>query len=141
MQTSILRYSGHTAVTLVLAALSPCHAQMADPTRPAPAWLAAQAAKPGAEPVAEAATPEVQIFVTGPTRRFAMVDGEAIRPGDTHNGAKLVAINADGAVWQKGGVLEKTLVNSSVEKTEPGRQTPLQGSPKVQKKIVIGEGK
>ncbi len=137
------------AAILGLAAMVPCHAQtLPDPTRPAPAWLAAQARVTGgaAAGVAEVAAPEqpiapgVRIVVTGPTRKFAIVDGEAVRPGESYNGSRLASIDPDGVTWQKGGAQEKSSMSPDVQKTEPGKPRPQQARPSAKKKPMNGEG-
>ncbi len=106
-----------------LAASVPIQAQtMADPTRPPAAWLAAQARPAGAPEalVPEVVTaPDVQIVVSGPTRQFAMVDGVAVRPGETYKGARLVSVHS-GPVWLKGGSVLQPNVTSLVEKKTMG---------------------
>jgi len=110
---------------LGLAALAPCIAQTyADPTRPAAKWLAAQQAATGNEPAADPLTPEANIVMIGPVRSFVIVAGQAIRPGESLNGYKLIAVNRDRIVWQRNGVGEKANM-----------------SPAVQKKTLIGEGR
>ena len=137
--------SRHVLALLAFAAATlqmPSQAQTADPTRPPAAWLAAQQPlAPGAPPAAQPATSDASIVVAGPTRRFAVVDGHAIRVGDMHNGSRLVAINGDGLVWRKAGVQEISRMSRGVEKTAPGKQTRIPPSAQVQKKIVNGDGK
>ena len=115
-------------LALTLAAFSASAALQAqpltDPTRPPASWLAAQARPAGA--AAEVTTPEmtaapdVQIVVSGATRQFAMVDGVAVRPGETYQGAKLLSIQQSGAVWQKDGSILKTNNNAMIEKKTYG---------------------
>ena len=126
MQTSFIRSPARWSMAiLALTVLGPCHAQaLADPTRPPAAWLAAQPRAPGAEVVAEPTTPGVHIVVMGPTRKFVMVDGQAVRQGETINGSRLAAIDQDGVVWQRGGTREKSSMSPNVQKTEPGRLKP-----------------
>ena len=141
MQTRSLRSPRGWLVTLVgLASQAPVLAQtLADPTRPPAAWLAAQSRAPGAEMVAEPASPGVQIVVIGPTRRFAMINGQAVHPGESYNGSRLVAINEDGAVWRREGITEKASMNPAVSKKVMGA-APTAGKAKSKKKPVNGEG-
>lgn len=126
MQVRFIRSPAHWQVALLgLMAIVPCHGQsLPDPTRPAAAWLAAQprAAGAAAEAVAEPTAPGVHIVVIGPTRKFAMVDGHAVRQGESYNGSRLAAINQDGLVWQRGGAREKSNMSPNVQKTEPGKR-------------------
>lgn len=68
---------------------------LSDPTRPPPAWLAAQ---PGAESaaVAEAGSASgLRMLVIGKSRKFAVIDGQVVRPGDAYNGSRVLAIKPD----------------------------------------------
>ena len=127
-------------VLMGLAALAPVQAQtMADPTRPAPAWLAAQPPVPGAAPVvAEPTSPDVQIVVIGPSRKFAMVNGKPMRQGEIYNGARLVGIDHKGVVWQRDGTKEKMSMSPAVEKKIAGAG-PTTGRGKSGKPVVHGE--
>jgi hypothetical protein len=91
-------------------------AQMADPTRPPGAYVAGQQPR-AAEGLADPASTDAQIVVSGPSRRFAIVNGQAVRPGETVNGARLVAINKDGAVWDRDGVTERSDSSPAIRKT------------------------
>ena len=115
-------------------------AQASDPTRPPAAWTAAQTRGAGGQQAAaEGGASTVQVLVTGPTRRFAMVDGHAVRLGETYNGARLVAINSDGVVWQREGGRETASMS-------PGIQKRIKGDPAAKptgskrKKPIHGEG-
>lgn len=130
------------AAFTALVALAPCQAQtLADPTRPAAAWLAAQARPPGSAPAAEPGTPGAQIVVVGPSRKFAIVDGHAVHAGDSYNGAKLVDIDKTGLVWQRGAGSERSSMNPAVEKTAPGGRDAQPSHPAIRKKILNGEVK
>ena len=141
MQTGSLKFPCAWLVTLLgLIAVPSAQAQaMADPTRPAPAWLAMQAQGPSSEPVAEPVSLDVQIVVIGPERKFAMVNGQTVRPGETYRGSKLVAINEDGAVWRRDGVTERSSMSPGVSKKIMGAE-PMAGKAKAKKKPVNGEG-
>ena len=146
MHTRFIRSGArwHLAIAGLLS-IAPCHGQsLADPTRPAPAWLAAQIRVPGAAAQAvteaEPSAPGVHIIVSGPTRQFAMVDGEPVRQGENHNGSRLVAINKDGLVWQKDGTQQKSRMSPNVEKTAPGKPNPNPARVKVVvRKSATGE--
>jgi hypothetical protein len=140
MQERSIRFPASCLAILGLTTVVPCLGQsQADPTRPAAAWLAAQPRASGAEAVAEPVTPGVHIVVTGPTRTFAMVDGKAVRPGEIHNGSRLVAIDRNGVTWSRGGIQEKSSMSPGVEKTAPSKQAALQQGPKARKNPVNGE--
>ena len=107
------------------------HAQSTgDPTKPSPAWLALQPRHPGAAPVeVERGTPGAQIVIVGPARKFAMVDGQAVRPGETYKGSKLLEVGPDGVIWQTEGRREMTSMSPGVEKTDPvARQSKQPGA-------------
>lgn len=122
-----------------LAVLEGIQAQTgADPTRPPGAWMAAQQPhSPGSELATEPASPGAQIVVISPTRKFAMVNGQAVRPGETYNGARLVAIYEDGVAWQRDGVTERTRNSPAVQKKIRGAE-PM-ASAKKSRKTVNGE--
>lgn len=138
MQNTSFRFrAGSLAALLASTCAATAYAQ-ADPTRPAAAWLAAQPRAAGSEAPVEARTPEVQIVVIGPARRFAIVNGEAVYAGETRNGAKLVDIEHGGVVWQRAGGQEKSSMSPGVQKTEPGGRDTSQNGPNVRKKILNG---
>jgi hypothetical protein len=121
---------GITASTLSYAQVS------GDPTKPPAVWLAMQP-KPygvGAVEVEAAGTPGAQIVIVGPTRKFAMVDGQAVRPGETYKGSKLLNIGPDGLVWQTEGRRELTSMSPGVQKTDPAARQPKQPGTKAGQK-------
>ena len=136
-----LSHASPAVVAALLAVLaSAAHAQ-ADPTRPHPLWLAAQPRLPGTEATPEPSMPAAHIVVTGPSRRFAVVEGEAVRPGESYNGSKLVGIEAGGVVWQRSGSHERATMSPGVEKTAPGQGKRDEQTMNVRKKILTGEAK
>ena len=66
---------------------------LTDPTRPPDAWLAAQGSY-----VTDDDASSGQVLLLGRTRRFAVIDGQLVKPGDTLNGAKVLAIRPNGVV-------------------------------------------
>lgn len=105
-----------------------------DPTKPAPAWLALQPKPPGAPVEVERGTPGAQIVIVGPARKFAMVDGEAVRMGETYKGSKLLSVGPDGVIWQTDGHRELTTMTPGVVKTDPAiRQSKQPGAKPGQK--------
>ena len=112
---------------------------LADPTRPTSEWLAAQPPAPGAEAVAQVAPSGLQVLVLGPTRKFAIIDGQLVRLGETYKGAKLVGFHADGVVMQKDGSKEMLSMSpAAIKKFEVSK--PVVGRTKSGKKVVNGEG-
>ena len=110
-----------------------------DPTRPALEWLAAQPVAPGAEVASEGAAAGVQVIVVGPTRKFAIINGQLVRYGQSYNGAKLVGIAPESVVLQKDGSKEKLSMSPAVEKRVLASQ-PEASKIKSRKKVVNGEG-
>ncbi len=109
-----------------LAASALSYAQSGDPTKPAPAWLALQSKVPGAAVEVERETPGAQIVIIGPSRKFAMVDGHAVRPGETYKGSKLLGIGPEGVTWQTEGRRELTTMSPGVAKTDPAARLTKQ---------------
>jgi hypothetical protein len=107
------------AAALSLAAIGPCaFAQgLPDPTKPQAAWQAAHARALGKEAPVEAASNDARVVVERPGGAFVIVDGSIVRPGQTHNGAKLISIGEGGAVWQRGGTREAPEAEGAVVKT------------------------
>ena len=65
-----------------------------DPTRPPQAWLDAQPKVAGAAAGAELeeAVPQLQSLVIGPSRRYAIIEGQLVGVGDTFKDARVVAV-------------------------------------------------
>lgn len=125
-------------VLLALLAVAPVQAQTADPTRPAPAWLALQPKTPGFVAEVETGTPGTQIIVAGPSRTFTMVDGQPVRPGETYKGSKLLGIGPNGVTWQTGASRELSSMSPGVEKTVPAAHLPQPAGAKSRTKTMNG---
>ena len=87
------------ALAFVLGCLSPAWGQtLSDPTRPPQTWLAAQP-KTAAAPAAEQETaPLLQSLLIGPSRRYAIIDGQLLGVGDRFRDARVVAVRPAGVV-------------------------------------------
>ena len=114
-----------------------------DPTRPAPAWLAAQPKAPGM-PAAETNTiPTLQLLMLGKSRKYAIIGGQMVKLGDNYNGSKLVAIRPDAVVLQSDGALQTLKIQPAIQKTvitqKPSGETGELVSRR--KTVVIGESK
>lgn len=93
----------------------------ADPTKPSAAWMAAH----GGQPLqAESGPGDAQIIVNSAARRFVIVDGNVVRPGELHNGARLVSIGDGSTLWEKGGVRAAPTMPPTLQKT-PVTQAPV----------------
>ena len=112
---------------------------LGDPTRPAPEWLATQASAPGAVATAKDSGLGLRVLVIGPTRKFAIIDGQTVRLGETFNGAKLVGFHADGVVMQKDGSKERLSMSPAVGK-KVLVSNPVAGKTKSKKNVLNGEG-
>jgi MSHA biogenesis protein MshK len=122
-----------------LATTALCHAQASgDPTRPPLVWLALQPKLPGAVAEAAPVTPGAQIVIVGPARKFAMVDGQAVRPGETYRGSKLLAVGDDGVTWQTEGQPQSTSMSPGVEKTDPAARRSTPSAAKTRAKTLNG---
>lgn len=130
------RYSrpGPAALIVLLAALVMGGAQAAgkDPTVPPAAWQAVQPVTPGTPAVGTVDTSSVRLLLVGKTRRLALVDGQVIKPGDTHNGAKVVGISR-GQVQMEEKEKSLKLAPGVEKKKASGRIAPKQP-----KRIVVG---
>lgn len=73
-------------------------ATLFDPTRPPQIWLEANGIML-ATTTQEAPT-GVQLIKIGPTKKFALVNGQIVMPGKIFNGSKVVDIKPDGVVTQ-----------------------------------------
>ena len=112
----------------------------ADPTRPASQWLAALAPQPSADAAPVDAEPlGVQILVIGAARRFAVMDGHLVHIGESHLGAKLLAIGPQGVGMKKDGARVEWRLTPEARKQISSPQVPRRpaapGSP-----LFHGEG-
>lgn len=125
-----------------LGGMAGAHAQLlADPTRPAAEWLATQPVLPGGEVAGSGAESGVQVLVIGRARKFAIVDGQLVRQGESYNGARLVGIRHDGVVMQRDGSKETLSMNPAVEKkVRASKPAVRKGKAKPEKIVVNGEG-
>jgi len=102
----------------------PASAQgLVDPTRPPPGWLpndprTAQVARPMAS-----GEGSVQLLLVGPTRRFAIVNGDLV--GDKTTGHRIVDIKRNDLVVQSDRGRETVRLFPDVQKTEPKKRAGL----------------
>lgn len=94
--------SFRSALLAMLIATAACDAQaqaaLKDPTRPSKTTLASPATE-----AAEAAPdkpPTVSLLLVAPGRRYALISGELLAPGDTGAMGKLVSVTIEDAVLQ-----------------------------------------
>ena len=86
-----MRALGIATLLFSVPALAAPADSLLDPTRPPPAWLAAQDKSAKPDEAAEAKQP-VQLVLTGPTRRFAIVRGELVGSGAQAKAPRLVEL-------------------------------------------------
>lgn len=87
-----------------------------DPTRPPDAWLAAQQGAGGLAPKAPEASAGVNLLLVGKGRALAVVDGQLLKPGEKHDGARVLAIRADGVLVRSGESTQSLKLAPAVDK-------------------------
>ena len=103
-----------------------------DPTEAPAVWIAAQPVAPGSVPRAMGeASPELQVILTGRSRKLVVVNGEVVKVGDLYKGSKVVAIRGDKLVLED--------ASKSVDMT-PGVSKAKPAPLRVQKKRVVLPG-
>jgi MSHA biogenesis protein MshK len=83
--------------------------ELRDPTRP-PAMVESDAAQPAA------AGPVLQSVLVSPTRRIAMIDGQALTTGDKFGDARVVKITENEVVLRNGHEVQTLKLFPQVEK-------------------------
>lgn len=98
-------------------------ATLFDPTRPPQIWLEANGIML-ATTTQESPT-GVQLIKIGPTKKFALVNGQIVMPGKIFNGSKVVDIKPDGVVTQNASQSLKLLpaVRKNVISSTPPQQS------------------
>lgn len=87
---------------------------LSDPTRPPAAWLALQ---PGGGDIGDQdASSGLRLTVVGKTKKFALIDGQVVKPGDIYNGSKVLAIKPGEVVVRDNEVSRSLKVTPGVEK-------------------------
>ncbi len=93
---------------------------VADPTRPPDAWLALQPQAAGL-PTDLPDSAGARVTVLGPTKRFAVVDGQVVKVGDVIKGAKVIAISAQTVTLQENGSRRVLSLTPGVVKKSRGK--------------------
>jgi hypothetical protein len=120
--------------SLLVHGLCPAAAQGSDPTRPPGVAVA------GSTPsVTEMQAPAAQIVVTGKPRPFVIVDGQMVHVGQTFRGLRLVAIGAQGPVWQREGARRIVDAPPGIDKSYSGPDARRPKSKQATKKSPSGE--
>jgi hypothetical protein len=89
---------------------------LSDPTRPAPAWLAAQPKAPGVAAV-EDSTPTLQLLLIGPSRKYAIISGQVVKLGGAYKDSKLVAVRPGEVDLQDDNSLQTLKMHPGIKKT------------------------
>jgi hypothetical protein len=105
-------------LTGCFAAFGAAHAQspgriLIDPMRPANMAEAAPAGKSGASGAG------VQIILTSPERKLALIDGKVVPLGGDARGGTLVGLSDAGAVLHKDGSRDVLLMHPAIDKKPP----------------------
>ena len=102
---------------VALGCLSPAWGQaLSDPTRPPPAWIAAHPKAAGAPATEQAAASQLQSLLIGPSRRYAIIDGQLLGVGDRYRDARVVAVRPDGVVLRSASGTRTLKLFPDVEK-------------------------
>jgi hypothetical protein len=116
----------HQFVALSLCAVLACsfaqrdaRAQpMNDPMRPA------DAKADGAAGAAEPAGPVLQVVITSPQRKLALIDGTVVQLGERVRSAKLASVTDSLAVLEKNGERDVLLMHPGIDKKPSRRERP-----------------
>jgi hypothetical protein len=130
---------------LALGCLSPAWGQaLSDPTRPPQAWLAAQPKVAGAPSTEEQeASPQLQSLLIGPSRKYALIDGQLVGAGDTFRDARVVAVRPTEVVLRSKRGTQRLKLFPDVEKrpVKPVAADARRGPGKAKRVVrVIGIG-
>ncbi|MGQ0547378.1 MAG: hypothetical protein ACT4P3_18935 [Betaproteobacteria bacterium] len=91
---------------------------LVDPMRPADAQEAATAGRRGAPAPAGAG---VQVILTSPERKLAVIDGKVVPIGGDARGGTLVGLSDSAAVLEKQGGRDVLLMHPAIDKKPPSR--------------------
>lgn len=92
-------------------------AALGDPTEAPPAWVATQPSSSSNAMIE--APPEMQIILTGKSRKLAVINGEIVKVGDEYKGSTVRAIKTNKVVMDDA---EKSLsMTPDVKKSAPER--------------------
>jgi hypothetical protein len=112
-----------------------------NPTVPPAAWLAAQPPVPGAPAVMSTDAPAgMQVILIGKTRKFAIIDGQAVAPGQTYNGSKVLAIQPGEVVLEDASKSLKATPGVEKKVIRPSRLKKSGGTARKSKDSAKGNG-
>jgi len=96
LRTSCARW---VIATLALGCLFPAWGQpLSDPSRPPPAYLAAPPKGAGTSAAEIERPPQLQSLLIGPSRKYAIIDGQLVGVGDAFRDGRVVAVTSAGVV-------------------------------------------
>jgi len=106
------------AAVLALAIGFPAWGQaLSDPTRPPQEWLDARSKVAGAPTVFPHETPpHLQSLMIGPSRNYAIIDGQMVGVGDTFNDARVVKVTPSEVVLRSERGIQSLKLFSDVDK-------------------------
>ena len=106
------------AAGLALACVFPAWGQaLSDPTRPPQEWLDARPKVAGAPSAFEQeAPPHLQSLLIGPSRNYAIIDGQLVGVGDTFNDARVVKVSPAEVVLHSERGIQTLKLFADVEK-------------------------
>lgn len=106
------------AAALALAFVFPAWGQaLSDPTRPPQEWLDARPKVAGAPPAFDLeAPPHLQSLLIGPSRNYAIIDGQLVGVGDKFNDARVVKVSPAEVVLQSQRGIQTLKLFADVEK-------------------------
>ncbi len=74
---------------------------LSDPTLPHPAWLVIHPIPPEAENLMpQGASSKARLTIVGMSRKFAIINGKLVKPGDNYKGSKVLDIKAGEVVMR-----------------------------------------
>jgi hypothetical protein len=88
-----------------------------DPMRPADA-------RKDEAPDAAPSGPVLQVVITSPQRKLAVIDGAVVRVGDPVRGGKLAAVSDSVAVVDKSGSRDVVLMHPGIDKRPARKEKP-----------------
>lgn len=104
-------------------------AVLTDPTRPPQIWLEAHGIS--FSTTSQETPSGVQLIMIGPSKKFALVNGQIVMPGKIFNGSKVLDINSDGVVTKDASKSLKLI--PAVKKKVIPPDTPKESRMKAQK--------
>jgi hypothetical protein len=137
METCRRRLVALVAMTIGAMQCVAAEASVQDPLQPAAAWLTAHP-QTGLADANGAGASGLQIIVSGRSRKFAIIDGRVVVPGDAYNDTQVATIKPDAVVMKdpSKSVVVAPLVQKKVHSNSRGKPRAVEN-----KGEVMGKGK